>query len=339
MDDSMKKNRFQSLLATAQSLPDVDNLPSANSDDEDGSLRYRPKTGAVASSYMTNLEMKSEALERQLAEARSQNAAVRIPLDKVQPNPWQPRLVFTEESLTSLEDSIRASGVLQPIAVRSHPVEEGVYQLIAGERRTRAARAVGFAEIPAVILELSDADMAAQALTENVVRENLTDYEIGIALIRMQSEFPTKVDMANTFGINRTSLYRLLSFEKLPPVILDKLADKPSLISAAACYELVKYTSDNQISEETANQLIQDLELGLDITDIIHRLKKQGVPQNAPSQPRATKRQLFVGRKKVGVIDVTDSFTTIKLKTELANNEKREQLILYMKSLFPEIEF
>ena len=155
----------------------------------------------------------------------------------------------------------------------------------------------------------------------------------------MQSEFPTKVDMANTFGINRTSLYRLLSFEKLPPVILAKLADKPSLISAAACYELVKYTSDNQISEEAANQLIQDLELGLDITDIIHRLKKQDAPQNAPSQPRATKRQLFVGRKKVGVIDVTDSFTTIKLKTELANNEKREQLILYMKSLFPEIEF
>lgn len=337
----MKKNRFASLLASTQSLPDVDNVPSSNIEEEqDGNLRFRPKTGAVASSYTVNLEMKAESLEKQLNEARSQNAAVRIPLDKIQPNPWQPRLVFRDEALTALEDSIRASGVMQPIAVRSHPAEKDVYQLIAGERRTRAARAVGLLEIPAVVLELSEADMAANALAENLVRENLSDYEVGMALVKMQSEFPSKMAMATTFGINRTTLYRLLSVENLPALVHKRLSEQPHLLAGNACYELTKYLSSTKVEDSVLEQLLNELEKGLAQTEVVSRLQKIQQPMNEPAaKAKPAKKPLYLGKTKVGSIENSTAGLTIKLKPQLATPERQAQLVVYLKTLFPECDF
>src|SRR5579863_8668115 len=89
-----------------------------------------------------------------------------IPLDSIDPNPFQPRRAFREESLKELSESIRASGVVQPVLLRHDPGSAGRYHLIAGERRWRAARLAGLEAIPAVVRDINDQDALELALTE-----------------------------------------------------------------------------------------------------------------------------------------------------------------------------
>src|ERR1700761_9502821 len=96
---------------------------------------------------------------------------VPIPIDQIDANPFQPRSDFNAEELESLADSIRVQGVLQPILVRRHPSEEERYQIVAGERRFRAAMVAGLSEIPAMQRELDDSDAAIIALVENLQRQ------------------------------------------------------------------------------------------------------------------------------------------------------------------------
>ena len=101
----------------------------------------------------------------------------RLPIDLLDPNPFQPRMNFDEEMLRDLAESIRTQGVLQPILVRPHPDVPARYQIIAGERRWRAAGISGLHEIPVVCRELTDMESAAAALIENLQRENLNPIE------------------------------------------------------------------------------------------------------------------------------------------------------------------
>jgi ParB family chromosome partitioning protein len=101
----------------------------------------------------------------------------RLPIDLLDPNPFQPRMNFDEAMLADLAESIRTQGILQPILVRPHPDVPGRYQIIAGERRWRAAAIAGLHEIPVICRELNDMESAAAALIENLQRENLNPIE------------------------------------------------------------------------------------------------------------------------------------------------------------------
>src|SRR5665213_2970066 len=101
----------------------------------------------------------------------------RLPIDLLDPNPLQPRMNFDEDMLRDLAESIRTQGILQPILVRPHPDVPLRYQIIAGERRWRAAGISGLHEIPVICRELSDVESAAAALIENLQRENLNPIE------------------------------------------------------------------------------------------------------------------------------------------------------------------
>jgi ParB family chromosome partitioning protein len=101
----------------------------------------------------------------------------RLPIDLLDPSPFQPRMNFDEEMLRDLAESIRTQGVLQPILVRPHPDVPGRYQIIAGERRWRAAGIAGLHEIPVICRELNDMQSAAAAMVENLQRENLNPIE------------------------------------------------------------------------------------------------------------------------------------------------------------------
>ena len=105
------------------------------------------------------------------------------------PNPFQPRMAFEAEALGDLTESIRTHGLLQPILVRSHPDAPGRFQIIAGERRWRAAGMAGLAEIPVVCRELTDAESAAAALIENLQRENLNPIEEAEGYQRLVKNF------------------------------------------------------------------------------------------------------------------------------------------------------
>ncbi|HON42670.1 MAG TPA: ParB/RepB/Spo0J family partition protein [Bacillota bacterium] len=140
--------------------------------------------------------------------------AIEIPVDRLSPNPFQPRRSFTEEGLEQLAESIRQHGVLQPIVVR--PSGDG-YQLIAGERRWRAAQIAGLRRIPAVVRELDDPGMVQLALIENLQREDLNPIEEASAYRRLMDEFGmTQERLSSAVGRSRPAIANAVRLLNLP---------------------------------------------------------------------------------------------------------------------------
>jgi ParB family chromosome partitioning protein len=145
-----------------------------------------------------------------------------IPVDQIDVNPRQPRRAFDQSSLDELAASIKASGVIQPVIVRR--AGGGRWQLVAGERRWRAARQAGLAKIPAVIREATDAESLELALVENLLREDLNPIEEAAAYQRVLTEFGwTQDQLAQRVGRDRSSISNALRLLKLPASIQDDL--------------------------------------------------------------------------------------------------------------------
>lgn len=135
---------------------------------------------------------------------------------------YQPRRVFDEEALNELAASISAQGLMQPVVVRTRP--QGGYELIAGERRWRAAKIAGLAHIPAVIREVTDEQASAMALIENIQREDLNPLEEAQALDRLKEEFGlTQQQVADAVGKSRVAVTNLLRLLNLSPPVRDML--------------------------------------------------------------------------------------------------------------------
>jgi ParB family transcriptional regulator, chromosome partitioning protein len=149
-------------------------------------------------------------------ESRNPGSLRTLPLELLQRGKYQPRTRMDEQALAELAESIRAQGVVQPIVVR--PIGEGRYEIIAGERRWRAAQIAGLDEIPVVLRDIPDDAAVAVALIENIQRENLNPIEEANALRRLIDEFDmTHQAVAETIGRSRTTvtnLLRLLSLEQ-----------------------------------------------------------------------------------------------------------------------------
>ena len=149
-----------------------------------------------------------------------------IPIDLLQRGKFQPRVHFSEDALTQLAQSIKAQGVVQPIVVRQIPGHLLAYEIIAGERRWRAAQEAGLAEIPAVVQNVNDAQALAIALIENIQREDLNPIEEAIALKRLVDEFVmTHEGVAEEVGRSRasvTNLLRLLELSSEPRFMVER---------------------------------------------------------------------------------------------------------------------
>jgi len=140
-----------------------------------------------------------------------------IPLDLLEPNPFQPRTGFPKETLDELAESIRARGILQPLLVRPHPADPGRFRIVAGERRWRAAGMAGLHEVPAVVQEMSDADAAASALIENLLREDLNPIDEAEGYNRLLDELGwTQDSLAEVLGKSRTHITNALRLLNLP---------------------------------------------------------------------------------------------------------------------------
>jgi ParB family chromosome partitioning protein len=144
-------------------------------------------------------------------------ALVDVPIDQIEVNPYQPRKVFDFTALDELAASIKSSGVIQPIIVRRIG---GAYQLIAGERRWRAARQAGLERIPAIVREATDAQSIELALVENLLREDLNPIEAAQAYQKLLAEFSwTQEELAQRIGKDRTSIANCLRLLRLPEEI------------------------------------------------------------------------------------------------------------------------
>jgi ParB family chromosome partitioning protein len=162
-------------------------------------------------------------LEALIPLAKGEPGIAEIPLAEIRPSPFQPRKRFDDKRLGELAASIRARGILSPVIVRQIP---GGYELVAGERRLRAAERAGLERIPAVVRELSNAEMLEVALIENVQREDLNPIEEAEVYRRLIEEFGlTQDEMAARVGKDRTSVANTLRLLKLPPPIREDLIE------------------------------------------------------------------------------------------------------------------
>ena len=154
------------------------------------------------------------------------NAASSIRISDIEPRSDQPRKTFEREPLETLADSIAQFGVLQPIVVRENPLLQGTYEILAGERRWRAAKMAGLNEIPAVILEGDDLKAAQVAVIENVQREDLNPIEEALAYHTLIERFDlTQDQVAKQVGKNRSTVTNLLRLLDLPDEVLELVRD------------------------------------------------------------------------------------------------------------------
>jgi len=158
------------------------------------------------------------------APGESESAYRQIPVSSIEPNPGQPRTTFDEESLSSLTASVRELGVLQPVLVRQ--LEIGSFQLIAGERRWRAAKRAGLQTMPAIVRTADDTAVLQQALVENLQREDLNALDEAAAYQQLIEDFElTHEEVATRVGKSRAAVSNALRLFQLPPQVQKMLVD------------------------------------------------------------------------------------------------------------------
>ncbi|MDR1773881.1 MAG: nucleoid occlusion protein [Clostridioides sp.] len=190
-----------------------------------------------------------------------------ISVEKIVPNPYQPRKIFSQVSLEELSDSIRAFGILQPLTVRS---KDDVYELVAGERRLRAAKMAGLKTVPVIINNMDDESSAVLALLENLQREDLNFIEesIGYDNLIRQHHF-TQQQLAEKLGKNQSTIANKLRILKLPNDIKTSLVENNLTERHARALlklpseELMKQVLDKVVSNELTvkktEKLISDI--------------------------------------------------------------------------------
>lgn len=165
-------------------------------------------------------------------------------LSEIEPNRAQPRKNFDESAISALADSIRDHGILQPILVR--PLAFGGYQIVAGERRWRAARMLGLDEVPVIIRDLTDIETAQIALIENLQRENLNPLEEAQGYRSLQEDFGMKQDeISHIVGRSRSAVANALRLLKLPEEVQELLVD--GSISAGHARALLGFSDESQM--------------------------------------------------------------------------------------------
>jgi len=210
-----------------------------------------------------------------------------LPVGSIVPNPNQPRVHFDEESLAELAASVREIGVLQPVLVRPAG-EQGTYELIAGERRWRAARRAGLAVIPAIVRTTDDLGSVERALVENLHRQDLTPLEEAAAYQQLIEDFSmTHENIATRVGKSRSSITNTLRLLSLPAAIQALLAD--GRLSAGHAKALLG-TPDRAFQEQLARRAATE---NWSVRMLEEAVKDRGgaaAPADDPAQPAPTGR-------------------------------------------------
>lgn len=179
-------------------------------------------------------------------DTEAENTSVMLKVSEIEPNRDQPRKDFDEDALHELADSIAQHGVLQPLLLR--PVFGGGYQIVAGERRWRAARMAGLTEVPAVVREMTDSQVMEFALIENLQREDLNPLEEAQGYQSLLETYGmTQEDVAKTVGKSRPAVTNALRLLNLPPEIQKMVSD--GRISAGHARTLLSFPSVGQMQE------------------------------------------------------------------------------------------
>lgn len=200
-------------------------------------------------------------------EEPQQKESLVLPISKIEPNPLQPRKTFEEDTLLELAESIKNVGVLQPILVIK---KDKMYEIITGERRWRAAKLAGLKEIPVIIKDLTEKELAEVSLIENIQRENLNIIEEANAYHRLLEEFELTHDqLATRIGKSRTAITNTLRLLGLSPSVQKMTADGMLSMGHARCLlaitdpdlqaEVGMMIFDKQLSVRETEQYIKNM--------------------------------------------------------------------------------
>ena len=208
-----------------------------------------------------------------------QQPDLNLPIQKVEPNPQQPRKNFDPEELQALADSIALHGVIQPLTVRR--MDNGFYQIIAGERRWRAARLAGLQEIPAVVIDADDEKATELALIENLQRQDLNPVEEALGYRRLLDEYGmTQEKAAERVGKSRPAVANALRLLALPEDLLEMVAD--GRLSAGHARAVLTLKSEKQ--QRDAAQKIASLQLSVRQAELMCRSMAREKPPEEPKK-------------------------------------------------------
>jgi len=218
------------------------------------------------------------------AEKMRQAGISEVELKKIEANPFQPRSKFDEESLKELAASINEIGLIQPVTLRK--TGEDSYQIIAGERRCRAAQLAGLETIPAYIRKAKDDGMLEMALVENIQREDLDAIEIALSYQRLMEELEfTQEELSSRVGKKRSTIANYLRLLRLPAIIQKGLRDKE--ISMGHARALINI-EDADVQEMIYNQIVKQGFSVRKVEEIVRDLSED----NDEKQSKAKKREL-----------------------------------------------
>ena len=224
--------------------------------------KKKPVLGRNLSSMLSQATLKQ-------VQSKSRDELHHLPLDLIRPGRYQPRSVFDEEKLAELADSIRAQGIVQPVVVR--PVGDDEYELIAGERRWRAAQIAGIDDIPAVVRDVPDEVSVAMALIENIQREDLNPLEEATALRRLIDDFQmTHQEAADAVGRSRAAVSNLLRLLELMQEVKDMIDMR--LIEMGHARALLSLDDDLQV--QAAREVVRKSLSVRDTENLARRLQQ-----------------------------------------------------------------
>ncbi len=204
-----------------------------------------------------------------------------VPVEKLHPNPDQPRRDFTKSDLDDLANSIREKGVIQPLIVRKDPSRAGEYQIVAGERRWRAAQMVNLHELPVLVRELNDTEVIEIAIIENIQRANLNPVEEALGFRQLMDRFGhTQEKLAESLGKSRSHIANLLRMLNLPQDVLTLLRE--GQISAGHARALVTAENPGTI----ARQIVAK---GLSVRQVEKLAKGAGTKRESSSKTKPVK--------------------------------------------------
>lgn len=271
-----------------------------------------PRLGRGLAALLGDTAAPSSAMER--------SAIVTLPIADLKPSPFQPRSTIDLVAIEELTTSIRARGVLQPLLVRPDPEIPGRYQIIAGERRWRAAQAAGIHEIPVIVREFADADAMVVALVENLQRQDLNAIDEADGYRRLLEEFGMTQDgLGQSVGKSRSHIANTLRLLNLPGAVQNEV--RKGVLSAGHARALLAHPEP-----EKAALVVIAQQLSVRQTEAL--VKRSSAPDPAPGTPR------HATPKDPETEALAHSLSErLGLRVEIAFNGKTGTLALHYRSL------
>lgn len=254
----------------------------------------------------------------------------KIPLNRIIPNRFQPRLQFAEEGIRDLAESIAAIGLTQPITVRANGSD---YELIAGERRLRAHRLLNKPTIEAIVVDADDGHAAAMALSENIDREGLTDFEIAEGIRQLEEKFPKRSHLAKALNLARSELYRYLAFRELPDTATERLRQAPDLIGRRAASDIAQALKETPAAAARLGEALDLIKAGKLEQGRAAAFLQQPTAKPAIRPEAAAPIVLTQGKARIGTIARTPTDLVIKVSHKALPQEKADKLQAFLQEL------